>query len=91
MAPLADPSAEAQQHIGQERRPHLPAHRVGVVSEEVSQLESLFDLLEKDFDFPSAPIQINDRLRAPFQVVRQELHLSPLAVHLHHRHDPHRG
>ena len=88
MAPLADPSAEAQQHIGQERRPHLPAHRVGVVSEEVSQLESLFDLLEKDFDFPSAPIQINDRLRAPFQVVRQELHLSPLAVHLHHRHDP---
>ena len=71
MAPLADPSTEAQQHIGQERSPHLPAHGVGIMPQEVGQLESLLDLFEKHFDFPSAPIQIEDGLRTPLQVTRQ--------------------
>ena len=47
MPPLADPSAEAQQHIGQERRPDLPAYGVGIASQEVGQLKGLLDLFEK--------------------------------------------
>src|SRR5438876_1440619 len=88
MAPLAYPSAEAQEHIGQERRPNLPAYCIGIMSQEVGQLEGLLDLFEKHFDVPPAPIQIDNRLRAPLQVVRQKFHLPPFPIHLHHRHDP---
>ena len=47
MAPLAQEGAEAQQQIHQQRGPDLPAHGVGVVPEEVGQLERLFELLEE--------------------------------------------
>src|ERR1039458_9121418 len=50
MAPLAQPGGEAQQDIGQQGRPHLPADGVGGVAREVRQLEGLFDLLEEDLD-----------------------------------------
>src|SRR5712692_10533595 len=43
VSPLAEEGTETQQHIGQQRRPHLPAHGVGVVSEEVGQLERLYE------------------------------------------------
>src|ERR1019366_706125 len=88
MAPLTYPSAEPQEHIGQERCPYLPAHRIRIVSQEIGQLEGLFDLFEEHFDLPPAPIQINNRLRTPFQVVRQKLHLPPLPIHLDQGHYP---
>jgi len=47
VAPLAQPGREAQQHIGQQGRPHLPADSVGGVTQEVRQLEGLFDLFEE--------------------------------------------
>src|SRR5216684_2391006 len=71
------PSAEPQEHIGQERHPYLPAYCIGIVSQEVAQLEGLLDLFEKHFDVPPAPIQIDNRLRAPLHVVRQKFHLPP--------------
>src|SRR6266498_2275191 len=88
MAPFAYPSAEAQEHIGQERRPYLPAYCIGVVSQEVGQLQRLFDLLEEYLDLPATPIQIDDGLCAPFQVIRQKRHFPQLPVHFHHGDDP---
>src|SRR5512137_1914351 len=64
--PLAEPGAEAQQNIGQERGPDLPLHGVGAVAEEVGQLEGLLDLLEEHLDLPAAAVKVGDGLRAPF-------------------------
>ena len=50
VAPLTQPRTEAQQDIGQERRPHLPAHGVGAVAQEVRQLKGLLELFEEHFE-----------------------------------------
>src|SRR5208283_4065204 len=47
MAPIGEERQIAQQQINQQRRPHLPAHRIGRGAQEVGQLQSLFDLLKK--------------------------------------------
>src|SRR6266699_3919983 len=57
MRPLRQETQVAQQHVDQERHPDLPAHRVGVVSQEIAQLQRLLDLLEEHFDLPPAPIR----------------------------------
>lgn len=57
-APLAQAGAEAQQQINQQGRPDLPAHGVGVVAEEVGQLECLLEFLEEHFNAPAAAIQV---------------------------------
>jgi hypothetical protein len=36
---------------------YLPAHRVGVVPQEIGQLQRLLDLLEEDLDLPPAPMR----------------------------------
>src|ERR1035437_6153557 len=82
VAPLAQPGTEAQQQIGQQGRPDLPADGVGGVAQEVRQLERLFDLLEEHLDLPTAAVEVGDGLGAPLQVVGQENHLPKLAVHL---------
>jgi len=82
VAPLAEASPEAQQQIDEQGCPHLPAHGVGVVAEEVGQLEGLFEFLEEHFNAPAAAIQVSDGLRAPAHVVGQENHFPELAVHL---------
>ncbi len=81
VAPLAQVGAEAQEHIGQERRPDLPFDGVGVVAEEVGQLQSLFEFLEEDLDAPAAAVEVGDGLGAPLQVVGQKDHFPPLPVH----------
>src|SRR5512135_2701710 len=63
VAPLAQPSTEAQQEIQQQRRPYLPAHRASRVAQKVGQLERLLDLLEEHFDLPAAPVEVGDGLR----------------------------
>ena len=88
VAPLAQECTKAQQQIHQQRCPNLPPHGVGIVAEEVRQLERLLQFLEKDFDAPAAAIEIGDGLRAPSQVVGQEHHLPPFTVHFDQRHDP---
>src|SRR5690242_17113732 len=50
VAPATDKGAKAQQHLHQQRRPDLPAHGVGIVSQEIGQLQTLFKLFKKYFD-----------------------------------------
>jgi hypothetical protein len=77
-------SAEAQQHIGQQGGPDLPFDGAFTVPQEVGQLEGLFEFLEEDFDAPAAAIEIGDGLGAPGDVVGQENHRTPFAVHFDH-------
>jgi hypothetical protein len=87
VAPASQPGAEAQQHIGQQSRPDLPAHGVGIVTQKVGQLQGLFEFLEEGFDAPTAAIEISDGLGAPREVIGQENHFPNFPVHLHQGHD----
>ena len=87
VAPLAQMGAEAQQHIGQQRRPDLPFNGPLAVAEKVSQLEGLFEFLEEGFDAPAAAIQVGDSLGTPCEVVRQKNHFTEFAVHFDERDD----
>src|SRR5664279_5855372 len=60
--PLAQMGGEAQEHIGQQRRPDLPFDGVGAVTQEVSQLQGLFEFLEEEFDAPAAAVEVGDGL-----------------------------
>src|ERR1035438_9759386 len=80
--PLAPPGAEAQEHIGQQRRPDLPFNSVGGVAQKVGPLASLFEFLEEGFDAPATAIQVGDGLGTPLQVIRQENHFAEFAIHL---------
>ena len=82
VSPLAEAGPEAQQQIDEQGRPHLPAHGVGVVAEEVGQLQGLFEFLEKYLDAPAAAVEIGDGLRAPDHIVGQKNHFPEFAVHL---------
>ena len=88
VAPLAQERTETQQQIHQQCSPNLPPHGVGVVAEEVRQLERLLQFLEEDFDAPAAAIEIGDGLRTPDQVIGQERQLPQFAVHLDARDHP---
>src|SRR5512141_1239275 len=88
MAPVGKETEIAQQQVGKQRRPNLPANRVGASAQKVGQLQRLFDLLEEHFDLPTAAIQLDDALGAPFQIVAQENHLDLSPVHFHQRHNP---
>ena len=87
VSPLAQPGAEAQQHIGQQRRPDLPFDGVGAVAQEVGQLKGLLEFLEEGFDAPAAAIQVGDGLGAPNKMVGQENHFTKLAVHFDPSHN----
>ena len=88
MAPLGEVAQVAQENIGQERHPNLPAHGVGVVSQEVGDLQRLFDLLEEDLDLPAAAVKVRHGVRTPQEVIRQEDHFAFLPVHFHPSDDP---
>ena len=55
------------------------------MAQKAAQLQRLLDLLEEHLDLPAALVKLGDARRRPFQVVRQELHLALLAVHLDDR------
>jgi len=78
----------SQQDEDQQGGPNLELHRVGVVPEEVPQLQRLFELLEKHLDAPTAAIEFGDAERAPEQVVGQEHHLLKTPINLHQRGHP---
>ena len=82
VAPLAQEGAEAQQQIDQQRGPHLPAHGVGVVAEEVGQLQRLFEFLEEHLNLPAAAIEVGNGLCAPHGFVGQKDHLPEFALNL---------
>ena len=83
VTPTMDESQESQEHIDQQGRPDLPAHRIGAVSQEIGELEGLLDLLEEDFDRPAAAVKVGDAGGAPFHVIGQENHLHFGAVDFH--------
>ncbi len=56
VAPRGQEGLVAQQQIAQGSAPDLPAHGVGAVTQEVGELEGLFDLLEEGFDRPTAKV-----------------------------------
>ncbi len=88
VAPLREVREVAQEHIHQQCRIHLPAHRVGTVAEEAGKLEALLHLLEEDLDVPAAAVEAAHGLRAPREVVGDKYHHPPLPVHLHPRFHP---
>jgi hypothetical protein len=75
MVPAAEEGLEAQQQVQQQGGPGLAAYSVGVVAEEVAELESLLDLLEEDLDLPAGAVEVSDGGGGPSEVVGQELHL----------------
>ena len=80
--PPAQKDAKAQQHIGEQGGPDLPADGVGTVAEEVRQVEGLFEFLEEALDAPAAAVEIGDGLGTPLQIIGQENHFAEFAVHL---------
>src|SRR5271156_3709036 len=82
MIPATDYAEKAHQDVEQQRRPDLPADRVGAVAQEIAQLQALLDLLKEHFNLPAAAIQIGHTDGAPLQIISQKLHLALLAVHL---------
>ena len=90
MRPVDKPADETHQHVEQKRRPELPADGMLAVAEEVTDLEGLFDLLEKDFDAPARLIELANRACRPVRVVSDEDHDNILAVDGHdHFHPAH--
>src|SRR5271169_6358693 len=88
MIPATDYAEKAHQYIEQQRRPDLPADRVGAVAKEIAQLQALLDLFKEHFDLPAAAIEISHTGGAPLEVVSQKLHLALLAVNLHQSSHP---
>src|ERR1700709_2898988 len=72
MPPTTDKTGKAQQHVTQERVPELPTHRVGIVAQEVPDLQRLFDLLEEDLNLPATAVEFGHAARRPLQVVGQK-------------------
>jgi hypothetical protein len=56
--PATDHGQKTHQDVKQQRRPDLPAYRVGAVAQEIAQLQALLDLFKEHFDLPAAAIQI---------------------------------
>src|SRR5437870_4551225 len=88
MAPLAEPSTKAEEEVRQQQRPNPAFLPPSALTEEVSQLQGLFQFLEKNFYLPPAPIEIGNGLRAPGKIVRQKTHLPQFSVHFHQRPHP---
>ena len=56
VSPCVNDMQIAQQHVDQQRDPNLQLDRIGVVPQEVPQLQRLLKLLEEHFDAPAAAI-----------------------------------
>ena len=67
--PATDHGQKTHQDVKQQRRPDLPAYRVGAVAKEIAQLQALLDLFKEHFDLPAAAIQISHTAGAPLEIV----------------------
>lgn len=85
--PAVDKRQIAQKQMHQQSHPHLPAHGVGAVAEEVRKLKCLLDLFEEHLDVPAATVQLGHSPGAPFQVIGHKDHLDVFAVDLDQRRD----
>ena len=59
---------------------YLPTHRILVVTHEVGELKSLFDLLEEDFNGSACLIEVTNGTCRPSEVVGNESHAFGLSV-----------
>jgi len=55
--PRGEMGKVTQNQMHQQANPHLPTHGTGAMAEKVSQLQGLFDFLEKCFNVPSTGFQ----------------------------------
>ena len=78
----------AHQQVSQQAGPDLPLHRIGIMAEEIGQLNGLLDLLKKHLDIPSAPVEFRDGPSAPLHVIGQELQFTILLIHLNQSNHP---
>ena len=83
VAPVAQMRLETQEHVDEQRAVDLPTDGIGAVSEESAEFEGLLDLLEEDFDIPSASVEIADAGRTPVRIVGDEYQQALLAVDFH--------
>ena len=87
MRPTRCPRLKTLQHIQKQRRPQLPANGLLGVPEEVTDLQSLFDLLEKYFNRLATFIKIADTRSGTLHIVGNENHLNRFAIDFDHRDD----
>lgn len=87
MRPLGGPGLKAQEEIEQKGRPDLPADRLLGMTQEITDLQGLFELLEEHLDRPATLVEIADAGWSPLQVIGQKRHLDEFTIHLHSGHD----
>lgn len=58
------------------------------VTQEVTELQGLFDLFEEDFDRPATLVESANARSGLFHIVGDENHLDLFAVHFDPRNDP---
>jgi hypothetical protein len=72
MIPAHELALISQEDIEQQGRPQLPANGVLAVAQEVTDFESLLNLLEEDFDPPAGLIELTHAAGGPFQMIGDE-------------------
>ena len=80
MLPFILPCNKTKQNICQQSRPYLLAHRILVVTHEVGELKSLFDLLEENFNGSACLIEVTNETCRPSEIVGNENHAFGLSV-----------
>ncbi len=75
-----------QQHISQQRHPHVPVRPIKALPQEIPQFETMLHFPEEHLNGALVPLQLRYGVRAPFQVIGQEHHLNLLAVQVHQGH-----
>ena len=76
---------EADQQVGQQADPDLPAYGIGVMAKEVGELDGLLDLLEEYLDIPPATVKFGYRPGAPAEIIGQELQLPIFSIEFDQR------
>ena len=85
VGPLAHEGKKTEKNVRQQGGPDLPLNRVFAVSEKITDLQDLFDLLEECLYRPTTFIKIADTAGSPRGVIGDEGHLREFIVHLDDR------
>jgi len=88
MGPTTSPGQESQEKMNELGGPDLPLHGIVRLAQEVDQLDSLLNFLEKCLDGQAAAVKDTDGGGGPLGVVGQKDHDALLAVDLNERLDP---
>jgi len=80
--PTREECLKAQQQVAKQGAPNLPANGIGAVSEKVSELKGLLDLLEEDLDVPARAVEVGHAARTPVHVIGEKFHFPLDALNL---------